>query len=140
VTLNSSNGRSLCVAEVYRYRWRYYARSPARARGLVQLMVGRLTCVALAAVVLVACTSTPPDVRSGRVVLSQYNGWTIRVTPSFLDRWRARVQVWPPDVNPETHGGIRLHFTDSAADEPAVVQSAIAAARRYIDGSRRQPE
>ena len=93
-------------------------------------------CWVAAIVVLTACTSTTPQARTGRVVMSQHNGWTIRITPSFTDRWRARLQVWPPDVPPETHGGITLHFAEVAANESAIVHSAIASARRYIEASR----
>jgi hypothetical protein len=47
------------------------------------------------------------------------------------------VQVWPPDINPQTHGGINLHFAESAPSESAIVQSAIASAHRYIEATRR---
>ena len=97
---------------------------------------------AVAAVVLLiaACsTTTTPAARSGRVVTSQYNSWTMRISPSLTDRWRARVQVWPPEVRPETHGGINLYFTESASTESAIVQAATAFGRRYIDASRSTP-
>jgi hypothetical protein len=87
-------------------------------------------------VLLAACSTTTPSARSGRVVTSQYNNWTMRISPSLTDRWRARVQVWPPEVRPETHGGINLYFTESAATESAIVQAASTLARRYIDASR----
>jgi hypothetical protein len=72
--------------------------------------------------------------------MSQHNGWTIRVSPSLTDRWRARVQVWPPDVNPQAHGGINLRFDESATDEKSIVQSAIAAAVGYIEANRRHDD
>lgn len=108
-------------------------------RGWSQITAA-LLCWVTAVVVLAACTSTTPEPRSGRVVTSQHNGWSIRVAPSLTDRWRARVRVWPPDVSPQTHGGINLHFAETAATESAIVQSAIAAARRYIEASRRVNE
>jgi hypothetical protein len=104
------------------------------------LRAATILCWVTAVVVLAACTSTTPEPRSGRVVTSQHNGWSIRVAPSLTDRWRARVRVWPPDVSPQTHGGINLHFTGTAATESAIVQSATAAARRYIEASRRANE
>src|SRR5262245_64535368 len=40
-------------------------------------------------------------------VMSEYKGWTINVTPSRMqDAWLARIRVWPPEVQPETHPGI----------------------------------
>jgi hypothetical protein len=104
---------------------------------LVQRDAMRLLPLAVAVLALTTCTSTP-TARTGRVVMSQHEGWTIRVAPALTDRWRARVQVWPPDVNPQTHGGINLHFVESATDEKAIVQSGIASARRYIDATRRR--
>jgi hypothetical protein len=109
-------------------------RAMARARSL-NLIAARLVSVATAVLVLATCTTTTPESRSGRVVMSQHNGWTIRISPSFSDRWHARVQVWPPDVNPRTHGGINLHFVESAANESTIVQSAMALARRYVEAS-----
>jgi hypothetical protein len=99
-------------------------------------IVPRLVCVAIAAALLTTCATSAPTSRSGRVVMSQYNRWTIRIAPSMTDRWRARVQVWPPEVTPETNGGINLHFTESASTETAIVQAATAKARSYIDASR----
>jgi hypothetical protein len=96
----------------------------------------RLVCAAIVVTLLTACTTTGPSARTGRVVMSQHNGWAIRITPSLSDRWRARVQVWPPEVRPETHGGISVNFTESASTENAIVQAATASARRYIDASR----
>jgi hypothetical protein len=70
-------------------------------------------------------------------VTSQYKGWTIGITPSSSGpaTWRARLQVWPPEVSPRSHGGIGVGFTESASTENAIVQAALASARRYIDGS-----
>lgn len=99
-------------------------------------LAARFVCAVVAAALLAACASTPPPARSGRVVMSQHQRWTIRIVPTMTDRWRARVQVWPPEVSPQTSGGINLHFTESASTESAVVQAATASARRYIDASR----
>jgi hypothetical protein len=97
----------------------------------------RLVWAVTVAVLLTACAEvTTSPARSGRVVTTQYNGWTIRISPTLTDRWRARVQVWPPEVTPETHGGINPYFAESAATETAIVQAATASARRYIDASR----
>jgi hypothetical protein len=115
----------------------------ARRRGLTtwtawrNSLAPRLVWALTVAVLLTACAGTETSpARSGRVVTSQYNGWTIRITPTLTDRWRARVQVWPPEVTPETHGGINPYFAESAATESAIVQAATASARRYIDASR----
>jgi hypothetical protein len=101
-------------------------------------LILRLTWAVTAAVLVSACASgTTSTARAGRVVTSQYNGWTIRISPTLTDdRWRARVQVWPPEVKPETHGGINPYFAESATTESAIVQAATASARRYIDASR----
>jgi hypothetical protein len=72
--------------------------------------------------------------------MSEHNGWTMRITPSASDSrvWRAGVEVWPPDRNPESHGGIQMRFTEVASDEKSIVESAMRSARRYIDASRTQ--
>lgn len=104
-------------------------------------MIGtiKLMCLALTAVVLAGCAGTTSRTEGGRVVMTEHGGWAIRITPSSIDnRWRARVEVWPPDRSPATHGGINVRFIDSAPDEKAIVQSATAAARSYIDASRTQ--
>jgi hypothetical protein len=68
--------------------------------------------------------------------MSEYNGWTISVTPLRMqDAWSARVQVWPPDRRPEAHPGINVSFNGTAAERSAVEQAATAAAQRYIDSS-----
>jgi hypothetical protein len=113
----------------------------SRSRQVRVYDVMRLTCLALAAVVLASCASATPQSEPVRVVMSEHQGWTIRVTPSPTRtgrRWRARVEVWPPDRHHERYSGIRLHFTESASQQSAVVQSAITEARRYIDASRTQ--
>ena len=96
----------------------------------------RFVTVGLVALVLSACGSAP-EPRVGRAVTSQYKGWTIVVTPSSAssDVWRARVRVWPRDVDPQRHGGIMLRFTGAARSESAVVASGMAFARAYIDDS-----
>ena len=101
------------------------------------LLSRRLLRLVIAVIALAACTTAAPQTRSGRVVVSEHDGWTIRVSPSLRHGWRARVEVWPPDVNPRAQGGINLRFDESAADEAAIVQSATGAARRYIDSTRR---
>ena len=96
-----------------------------------------VTSLVVAILLMAACSSAPPVARSGKIVTSQHRAWTIRVVPSSLgNQWRARVQVWPPDVRPENHGGINLSFGESAASESAIVQAATAAARRYIDATQ----
>jgi hypothetical protein len=107
--------------------------SPARAPH-----ARRLLRLVIAVVALAGCTTAAPQTGSGGVVVSEHDGWTIRVSPSLSQEWRARVQVWPPDVDPRTRGGINLRFDESASDETAIVQSATTAARRYIDAARRQ--
>jgi hypothetical protein len=99
-------------------------------------LIPRLAWAVTAAVLISACASGTSPARTGRVVTSQYNGWTIRISPMLTDRWRARVQVWPPEVTPETHGGINPYFSESAATESAIVQAATESARRYVDASR----
>lgn len=81
-----------------------------------------------------------PEVRTGRTVIGEHHGWTLRVTPlaTGADQWRARVEVWPPERGPERHSGIQLQFTEVAANEETIVHSAISSARRYIDASRTQ--
>jgi hypothetical protein len=101
-------------------------------------MLARLVClIVVVGMVASACRSSPPQTRTGRTVISQYNGWTIGVSPSISQShvWRARVQVWPKDVNPQSHGGIALPFRQSAQSESAIVGSAAAFAREYIDAS-----
>jgi hypothetical protein len=111
---------------------------------VVELAMIRFLSFALAIVVLSGCGSTTSQARAGRVVMSHYNGWAIGVTPSFTPSgtWRARVQTWPQDVSPQSHGGIALRFTESASSESAIVTSAITFARAYIDASTlgRDPE
>jgi hypothetical protein len=101
----------------------------------------KLVSLILAVIVLGGCGSSAVERREGRMVMTQYNGWTMRITPSAAsasDReiWRARVDVWPPDRDPGTYGGIRIGFSDVAPDEKSIVESAIRSARSYIDASR----
>lgn len=101
-----------------------------RAREMITLVV-----VMLAVVTLAGCASGTRQAERGRIVMSEHRGWTIRITPSFshgVNRWRARAEVWPP--------GILLRFNDTAWDQSAVVQSALQAARRYIDASHTEPQ
>jgi hypothetical protein len=95
--------------------------------------------VVLAVFVLSACGGASYHIRSGRTVMSEHNGGTIHVTPFVGPNgvWRARVQVWPRDVDPRTHGGIVLHFTETASSEGAIVPVATAFARHYIDNLMR---
>jgi hypothetical protein len=96
-------------------------------------------CVLLTVVALAACGTTRPAPVTGRPVMSQHHEWTIRITPWSTGPGkavRARVEVWPPDRSPQMHSGIQVHFTESRPDEPAIVQAALASARRYIDASR----
>jgi hypothetical protein len=100
----------------------------------------RLGCWALAVAFLAACASTDRSTEPAPV-LRQHSGWTIRVTPSFrysVNRWRARVDVWPPDRDYRTQAGINVRFSEEAWDQKVVVQSALAAAQRYIDASQTQ--
>jgi len=92
----------------------------------------RVAGVASAAFIITTCSTAAPR-QATRTVTSQHRGWTIQVTPTFRDQWSARVRVWPAEVNPQTHGGIELHFAESATTESAIIQRGTAAARRYID-------
>jgi len=103
--------------------------------------VAGVAAMLLVALALTACSSAPSKTEPVRAVLSRYEEWTIRVTPSLSDRtsqWRARVEVWPPERSFQVYPGILVRFTDSASDQKAVVESALEAARRYIDASRSQ--
>jgi hypothetical protein len=91
----------------------------------------------LIAILLNGCGGVTSPRPAARSVVTEYKAWTIRVTPSSVgNQFRARVHVWPPEVSPERHGGINLSFGESAASEPAIVQAALGAARRYIDASQ----
>jgi len=96
-------------------------------------------CAAIVVAVAVGgCGSVKPRSADQRPVVSQYKGWSISVISSFAEsanRWRARVDVWPPDRRPDTHSGIRLRFDETAADRVAIEKAATAAARQYIDAS-----
>jgi hypothetical protein len=109
-------------------------RRPGGRAGLV-----RLTPWMLAIAILAGCAGAASNPQPARVVMAEHDGWIIRVTPSFSyadDRWRAAVDVWPPDRNPETYPGIRVHFTDAERDQGVVVKAATDSARHYIDASR----
>jgi len=51
------------------------------------------------------------------------------------DLWQARVRVWPPEVQPETHPGINVRFSGASSNRQALEQAATTAARQYIDAS-----
>jgi len=80
--------------------------------------------------------------RQGATVVAEYNGWTMRITPSAAAAagavWRAGLEVWPPDRSSETQSGIQVRFTEVAADERSIVETALQSGRRYIDASRTQ--
>jgi hypothetical protein len=70
--------------------------------------------------------------------MGEHSQWTIRVSPrhSGLDhKWRALVEIWRPNREPGTHNATVIPFARTAADEPAVIDVALAAARAYIDAS-----
>ena len=101
--------------------------------GLIGLVVS--------AVVLAGCGGATSTTERARPLTGVHDGWNIRVTPAFspdTDRWRAGVEVWPPDRNPQVHPGIVVHFGETASDQRTVVRAAFDAARRYIDASRPQ--
>lgn len=108
-------------------------------RTRVSNMATTVLCAALLVAVAVGgCGSVRPRSSEQRPVMSQYNGWSISVTPWFADtanRWGAQVDVWPPDRRPDTHSGIRVRFDQMAADRIAIEKMATAAARQYIDAS-----
>ena len=100
------------------------------------VVVVRLLLCAMLAVVASGCGSAARQSVSAASIVSLYKGWTISVTPAQQsDLWRARVRVWPPEVQPEAHSGIELRFSGAAMDRGAVVQAGTAAARQYIDAS-----
>jgi len=70
--------------------------------------------------------------------MGEHLQWTIRVSPhrSGLDhKWRAVVEIWRPDREPNTHNATVVPFARTAADERAVISVALTAARAYIDAS-----
>ena len=70
--------------------------------------------------------------------MSEHRQWTIRVSPrrSGIDRkWRALVEIWRPDREPNTHNATVVPFARTAADQGAVIAVARMAARAYIDAS-----
>jgi hypothetical protein len=97
-----------------------------------------LLSLALAALLLAGCGGGAARSERARLLTSAHAGWTIHIRPFLTEsdeRWRARVEVWPPDRNPQVYGGITLRFIESAPDEKTIVQAALAEARRYIEAS-----
>jgi hypothetical protein len=94
-------------------------------------------CLGFVLLALAGCASNGVSTRTGREVQSQYRDWTIAITPFSRDAaWRARVDISPSGRSGESQRRIRLHFTESAATEQAVVAAALQAARHHIDGLR----
>jgi hypothetical protein len=95
--------------------------------------------------VLVAtgCASSERTQKVGRVVVEEYRDWMISITPisAGAARWRANVHISPTGRSPEAQRRIRLHFTESASSEQAIVAAGRQAARAHIDGLHlpRQP-
>jgi hypothetical protein len=93
--------------------------------------------IVLMAILLSGCGGETTPRSAQRPVMTEYKNWAIMVRPSSVgNQWRARIQIWPPEVRPESHGGINLSFVESASSESAIVQAALGAARRYIDASQ----
>ncbi|HEY7516967.1 MAG TPA: hypothetical protein VIE36_01660 [Methylomirabilota bacterium] len=96
-----------------------------------------------AALLVTGCASSERTQKTGRVVVEEYRDWTINITPvsSAETRWRARVDISPKGRTAEAQRRIRLHFTESASSEQAIVAAAMQAARSHIDGLHlpRQP-
>ena len=92
------------------------------------------------ALALSGCASGGPSRQTGRVVQSEYREWTITISPyssrSSGAPWRANVDISPLGRTPETQRRIRLHFTETAPSEPAIVAAALKHAQRHIDGLR----
>src|SRR5262249_13768154 len=108
------------------------------ARDSMAAIISPLLCGALMVAILAGCGSGAPLPRAvdQPSVMSSYKGWTIAVTRSRIrDLWRAQVRVWPPEVRPETHSGIDVSFSDTAAVRRAIEYAATAAAQRYINAS-----
>lgn len=101
----------------------------------------RLVYLVIAAVILAGCGGRSRQTEPARAVMGNHKDWTIRVTPTFsyaTNLWRARAEVWPPERSHETSPGILLRFSDTARDQKTIVQSALQAARQYIDASLSQ--
>ena len=126
-------------------KWRLGPHRPSLRGGQqwsLDMIVSRIFLI-LAGLVLVASVTgcgggvTTPTRQDGQAVMSEYKGWIISVTPSLtVDRWGARVRVWPPEVRPANHPGIFVRFSETAVDRRAIEQAATVAARRYVDGSQ----
>jgi hypothetical protein len=121
--------------------WR--SRCGARGRGATSMRAvcgrTRLLFIALVAVTVIACATDRRHTEGDSPVMSEYAGWRIGITPTFrytVNRWRARVEVWPPDRDHQKHAGISVRFSEEAWDRRVLLQSATDAARRYIDASR----
>jgi hypothetical protein len=119
------------------YDWQSVpVRQVSKRRGRYVRIVALLYALVIG---IAGCASAPRRWVDQTPVMSQYKGWTIRVTPSVIhgspNLWRAGVRVWPPEVRAEAHPGIDLSFSDAATERRAVEQAATAAARRYIDSS-----
>jgi len=94
--------------------------------------------ITLVVMLLAACSRDSLPTQVERPVMSEHKGWHVSVTPSFnrtAERWRARVEVWPPERRPGVHPGVRVHFDGSSSDRRAIEEAGTAAARRYIDDS-----
>lgn len=97
-----------------------------------------LAVLVLVASVLTACGSAETTPARERAVVNRYKGWTVSVVPTRIDGslWRARVRVWPPEVQPAGHPAINVSFDETRSDRGAIEQAGLAAARRYIDASQ----
>ena len=89
-----------------------------------------------AMLVVTACASSERSQKAGRVVVGEHREWLYTIAPSSrgMGRWRATVDISPKGRTGEAQRQIRLHFTESASSEQAIVQAATQAARRHIDG------
>jgi hypothetical protein len=99
-----------------------------------------LLCLYSVALALSGCASGASSRQIGRVVQSEYRDWTITITPyssqSSGAPWRANVDISPVGRTPETQRRIRLHYTETAPSEQAIVAAALKHAQRHIDGLR----
>ena len=75
-----------------------------------------------------------------RTVMSQYNEWTIEITPEVVGTsgrlWRAGLAIWP--ASGSRYGRILVPFTASTRSQIAVVLVAIEVAREHINALRRR--
>lgn len=115
----------------------------ARSGGGLRMLGSATGLIALTLLAGAACSGPARRVAPARAVMSEYQAWMIRITPTFdyaANRWHAAVQVWPPDRRPDALPGINVHYAATASDEREVMTGAMEAAQRYIDASRSQPE